>query len=213
MNNVGLIAGSYKPYHAGHDGLVRWAARENDEVHLFVSLSDRKRPGEVPILGADMEKIWKSYIEPTLPKNVTVHYGGSPVRNLYDMLAKASESRSEDTYTIYSDPTDLAQNYPETNLLKYVGNLYNSGQIILKPIERVSTVNVSGTKMRQYIETGDKKSFISNLPKSIDGNAVWDVLRSTAATVPKKAARKKKNEALVREFVQRYLSLGSKGNL
>lgn len=213
MNNIGLIAGSYKPYHAGHDGLVRWAARENDEVHLFVSLSDRKRPGEVPILGSDMEKVWKNYIEPTLPKNVTVHYGGSPVRSLYDMLSAANESDSEDTFTIYSDPTDIAQNYPETNLLKYVGNLYNDGKIILKPIERTSTVNVSGTKMRQYIETGDRSSFISMLPKTVDGNGIWNILCATASVTSKKVARKKKkNESLVREFVSCYVKLGSKGH-
>ena len=38
-----------KPYHAGHDGLVRIAASENDEVLLFVSTSDRTRKGEMCI--------------------------------------------------------------------------------------------------------------------------------------------------------------------
>ena len=47
MANIGLIAMSAKPYHAGHDGLVRWAANENDIVYLFVSLSDRNLPSKV----------------------------------------------------------------------------------------------------------------------------------------------------------------------
>lgn len=205
MRKIGLIAGSYKPYHAGHDGLVRWAARENDVVHLFISLSDRKRPGEVPILGSDMKLIWEKYIEPTLPQNVIVHYGGSPVKNLYDELIAAGESDTDDMYTIYSDPTDLQQNYPEASLQKYVGNLYQNDQITLKPIERTATVNVSGTKMRQHLESGDKESFISNLPKSIDGDAVWSILRKSveSAPAPKTKAKKKarSDESLVREFV------------
>ena len=59
---IGLIAMSAKPFHAGHDGLVRMAAGECDAVHLYVSLSDRKRPGEIPILGSDMQIIWTRYI-------------------------------------------------------------------------------------------------------------------------------------------------------
>ena len=55
MKTIGLVPMSAKPYHTGHDGLVRIAASENDEVLLFVSISDRKRPGEMPLLGSDMK--------------------------------------------------------------------------------------------------------------------------------------------------------------
>jgi len=175
MANIGLIAMSAKPYHAGHDGLVRWAAGENDEVYLYVSLSDRKRPGEIPILGKDMATIWSSLIEATLPGNVKVEYGGSPISKIYKQLENANQG-SEDTFTIYSDPVDIAQSYPENSLKKYAGNLFANDQIILKPIERSMTVNVSGTKMRQYLATGDKQNFIANLPSEIDGEAVWNIL-------------------------------------
>ena len=75
--NIGIVPVSAKPYHVGHHALVTRASDENDKVFLFVSTSDRKRKGEVPILGADMEKVWQEEIEKILPGNVTVTYGGS----------------------------------------------------------------------------------------------------------------------------------------
>ena len=57
--NIGLLPISAKPYHAGHHALVEMAAGANDEVLLYVSISDRKRKGELPISGADMKKVWE----------------------------------------------------------------------------------------------------------------------------------------------------------
>lgn len=189
---IGLVPLSGKPVHAGHVGLIKIASRENDHVLLFVSLSDRKRPGEVTILGSDMEKIWKGHIEPTLPGNVSITYtsGGSPVRYVYETIGKANEEGSEDTYVIYSDPVDIEHNYPERNLEKYAGDLYAKGRIILEPIQRTETVDVSGTKMRAWLASGDKESFVSHLPPGIDGDAVWDTL-SKPATQPTPKARRK----------------------
>jgi hypothetical protein len=216
MANIGLIAMSAKPYHAGHDGLVRWAANENDIVYLFVSLSDRKRPGEVPILGKDMDLIWKSQIEPSLPGNVNVDYGGSPVAKVYKILGDANLEGSTDTFTVYSDPVDLAQNYPEASMNKYAGDIWQQGQIVLMPIDRSMTVNVSGTKMRQYLSSGDKDAFISNLPSQIDGEEVWNILLQsknaqaqeipTEPTTRKKSTKKIKSENLLRVYIKMLVS-------
>ena len=67
MRCIALIAMSAKPYHAGHDCLIRLAATECDSVFLYVSTSDRARTGEVPVLGRDMELLWREVIAPTLP--------------------------------------------------------------------------------------------------------------------------------------------------
>lgn len=177
---IGLVPMSAKPYHAGHDGLVRLAAKENDKVKVFVSLSDRKRPGEIPILGSDMQAIWKGHIEPSLPGNVQVIYAQSPVRAVWEEVGNDNTANVENTYRIYSDPEDLAQNYPEKSLIKYAGNLYSKKQIIPRAVQRTETVDVSGTKMRQFIETGNEKSFIKNLPKGVNGKAIWDILSQSA---------------------------------
>lgn len=108
MRSIGLVPMAAKPYHAGHDGLVRIASEENDEVLLFVSTSDRTRKGEMPIYGADMKRIWDDYIEPTLPDNVEVVYGGVPVQQVYAEI-EAAESTGDPTvtYKIYSDDEDI----------------------------------------------------------------------------------------------------------
>lgn len=179
---IALVAMSAKPYHAGHDGLVRIAAAENDEVKLFVSLADRKRPGEIPIMGADMKQIWTRLIEPSLPANVDVSYVASPVRSVYEALGAANEANDDETlFRVYGDPTDIAQNFPEKSLDKYAGGLQQRGQIELVPTKRTSTVNVSGTKMRQYLESGDEASFVKNMPPAIDGRAVWSILSRRVA--------------------------------
>lgn len=178
---------SAKPYTAGHDGLIRIASKECDVVHVYVSLSDRKKPNEFPIYGSDMEKIWKIYIENSLPSNVEVIYGGSPIRKIYEEMGFASENNSQDTYVIYSDPTDLSQNFPIKSIDKYAKNLYDNNLIILRPVDRSETLEISGTKMRSYLKTGNQSEFISGLPKGLDGPEVWSIL--------------KKNETLLRDYI------------
>jgi hypothetical protein len=178
MTRYALIAMSAKPYHAGHDGLIRVAAAESDVVKLYVSTSDRTRKGELPVSGTTMAEIWQRFIEPSLPDNVEIEYGGSPVRKVYEFLGAENEAGSEDTYVIYSDPEDIAKSFPAGSLEKYMGDLYNKGRIILEPIQRTSTVDVSGTKMRHWLETGNSEAFIKHLakPLQVNGEEIWKML-------------------------------------
>ena len=145
-----------------------------------------------------MTGIWKDLIEPTLPGNVRVEYGGSPVKKVWEVLGQASQAGSPDIFAIYSDPTDIAQNYPSARLEKYAGSLYAKDQIILRAVERSETVNVSGTKMREWLASGDMRSFVRHLPKGIDGAEVWKRL---GGRPPKKPTA----EGLLRAFVRLLL--------
>lgn len=200
MAKIGIVPMSGKPYHAGHDGLVRLAASENDKVHVFVSLSDRDE-----VSGKAMEKIWKEQIEPSLPSNVDVTYGGSPVGNAFKVMGDANEAGSRDTYVVYSDPDDAGR-FDDKTLARYASNL----KVVRRPVERTSTVNISGTKMRAFLAAGDKKSFIKYLPKGIDGNAVWHTLETMKpgpAPVKSKAKKKPvKAEGLLRSFIRSVLN-------
>jgi len=225
---IALVPMSAKPYHAGHDGLVRLAASECDEVHLFVSLSDRKRPGELPILGSSMEVLWKKYIEPSLPRNVIVTYGGSPVGNLYKELGQASETNSPNTYVIYSDAEDILQ-YTDSALQKYAPTLFANNRIELRGVERTETVNVSGTKMRAMLAAGDVKGFAKNLPAALQSQSA-EIIRllsngqfatsagaksgkkSKVATMPE-SLRAKYHEELVRRTVRKILREESYGSV
>lgn len=173
---VGLIGLSAKPYHAGHHTIIERAARDNDTVIVFVSLSDRKRKGEPTILGTDMRKIWHHHLKDIMPTNVQLVFGGSPIRKIYAALGEANEAKSEDTYWIYGDPNDLVENFPETGLNKYADYLWNNGQLHLSAMPRSETVDISGSQMRGFLWYGDKTSFLKYLPRGVDGHAIWEIL-------------------------------------
>lgn len=177
---IALIPLAAKPYHAGHDGLVRIASSENDEVHLFVSISDRARTGEMKIDGETMFMIWKDYIEDTLPDNVKsfIDYTvTAPVSKVYNELENAESQGSQDVYTIYSDVDDIRK-YTDEMLSKVAPRLFSKGQIQRRGIERTETVDVSGTEMREFIEDGDIVGFTALLPPAIQqhGKEIFDLL-------------------------------------
>lgn len=192
---IGLLGMSGKPVHAGHWGLIQIAARENDELHLFVSTSDRTRPGEMPIYGADMKRIWDEFLEPSLPSNVDVTYGGSPVGHLYQELEQAEQEGSADTFQIYSDKEDILK-YTDASLGKVAPTLLSAGQILRRGVDRNETVNVSGTKMRALLSAGDVEGFARFLPPAVQSHSgkIIDILR-----------RKPMGEALLRRYVKSLL--------
>lgn len=192
---IALVPMAAKPYHAGHDGLVRIASNENDEVHLFVSTSDRKRPGELPILGSTMQQIWVNFIEPTLPQNVIVYYGGTPVSKVYKELENAESSVSKDEYTVYSDVEDILK-YSDEKLEKSAPIMFSNGQITTRGISRSETVQVSGTQMRKFLKDGDEESFILLLPSEVQryGKSIYNMLKNDFIS-----------ESLIRKYVKTLL--------
>ena len=198
---VGLVPMSAKPYHAGHHALVEIAAGENDVVRLFVSTSDRRRKGEMPLLGSDMVRIWQEHLEAILPSNVQVEYGGSPVRKVYSALQDAEGAGSEDTFTVYSDPVDTGANFPDKYRMKYFPQLHAQRQVVFAAEENPGrftrgegTPDVSGTKMRAHIVAGDREAFRRGMPAGVDADAVFDILSQRIT-----------GEALLRDFVGRVL--------
>lgn len=150
---------------------MRLAAKECDEVHLFVSSSDRKRPGELPIYGADMMSLWDKYIEASLPSNVIVFYGGQPVRHVYEELAAADTIDDiEVTYVIYSD-TEEIKKYTDENLERIAPALFRQGRIKRRGLQRSETGNVSGTQMRALLAAGKTEEFAELLPPKLRPHA------------------------------------------
>ena len=189
VKRVGLIPVSGKPYHAGHHYLVERAAGENEEVILFVSTSDRKRKGQFPILGADMERVWREELEPIMPANVRVEYCGSPVRKVYDTIGNACQVDGvQETYVVYSDPTDTAQNYPQKQRDKYMQPLCDRGQVIFAAEENpaaftrgAGSPNVSGTKMREALQDNNFEEFAAGMPAGVNAQNVWSILTKQPA--------------------------------
>jgi citrate lyase synthetase len=166
---IGIVPGSFKPYTVGHDKLVRLAASDCDEVHVYASLADREN-----VSGAAMQEVWRSCIEPSLPGNVTVTYGGSPIGNAYKEMGEASERFSNDAFYVYSATEDMGR-FSNEALQKYAPNV----DVVRVGLDRTETDGISGTRMRSWLANGNKDEFVSNLPKTIDGDLAWNILFSS----------------------------------
>ena len=186
---IGLVPLSAKPYHAGHHALVSKASQQNDEVLLHVSLVDRRRKGEFPITGNSMKRIWEEEIENILPGNVTVVYGGSPVRNIYKILQDAEEkvitqNDLEHTYTVYSDPSDTAINFSEANRLKYFPTAYDEGYVKFAAemdpdafTRGVGTPDIRGEDLRASLQSKDMQAFVEKMPPGVNVENIYNILQ------------------------------------
>ena len=194
---VGIVAGSFKPYHAGHHKMVEIAAENNDQVYLFVSTTDRLRKGEHPLYGKDMRKVWNDHLNGILPNNVHLYLlgpGQAPIRSVYELLEDASKKGMDDHFTIYSDPVDMSRNYREASLIKSVGEDFLKNQIEKRPLDRNETVPVSGTDMRRHLADGNDEAFKDMLPYQLSDPSkqeVFDILSGKAL-----------QESLLRAFIR-----------
>lgn len=179
MAKIGYIPGGFKPFTKGHFFLVEKAAAECDKVYVLVGQGDRERPGEFPIKGSAMAIIWKKFLTPIMPSNVEVVFAPSPIRVVYEKLGEADKNPDDQNiHVVYGDNKDLADNFKIEKLSKYMPNLVKQKRIILKPFERSSGVNISGTMMRKYLQMGLKGDFIQGLPEPVQskGDAIWKLL-------------------------------------
>jgi hypothetical protein len=172
---IALIPGSFKPYHAGHDALIRKAASENDRVIVFYSTADRARPGELAVSGENSSRIMNEYVSHSLPGNVSLVASKVPVRSVFELLTEV-DNISNDSYAIYSDSEDIAR---YRTISKYAPNLANSRRIDLKEMARgEDSPNISGTSMRNFIMSGDVNAFRAGLPLLLRPKAeeIFDLL-------------------------------------
>lgn len=179
---LGLIPIAGKPLHIGHWKLIEKAAAENDNVVVYTSLSDRVKKGEFPIYGEDFITIWSDILIPALPNNVKVKFVDSPVRSVMHELGWLEQSMSQDAADVpaaklYSDKDDVDVNFKDEDLKKFP-TLLGANKIEKVGVERTSTVNISGTKMREFLANDDKATFMRYLPPVSNSNKeeIWNIL-------------------------------------
>ena len=188
---IGLVPMAAKPFHKGHMALIKMAAEQNDQVNVYVSLSDRVKTGEFPVYGEQMQEIWKTHLLDLMPSNVNVELlprGLQPVRLVYETLGAANDAQSSDIFTVYSDPVDTRQNYPEKYRSKYFGDLYTTGNVFFAAEENpqqftrgAGTPDASGTMARKALGEDNFEVFANLMPNGADAQAIWSILMPKAA--------------------------------
>jgi ATP sulfurylase len=178
---LGVVPMAGKPVHIGHWKLIEIAAKENEKVLLYVSYKGRVKKNEFPIEGDQMIEVWNEILKKYLPKNVSIKFVDSPVSNVRFLLMDLNSDAEEAPITsIYSDVEDI-QNYNLDELNQKYSVLGSLGKIKLRGVERTSTVDISGTRMREFLQSKDKNSFLSYLPpiSDIDKEKIWNVFHKT----------------------------------
>lgn len=202
---LGFIAGGFKPFTRGHYFLVEQAAKKCDVVYLFVSTGDRVRKGQMPLLWNDMELVWRKYLVPAMPSNVQVEFVSNPTTGVFTKIEELQDP-SNDFY-IFGDAVDAPKTFNEKTLTKYFPELVEAGKIHVVAFDRASNVNISGTKMRQFLATGNQKEFVENLPKPVqkDGHEIFNILKPKKVNEMKKTLTKEKLAKLIEGVVKEQL--------
>lgn len=181
---LGVVPMAGKPVHLGHWKLIEIASKENEKVLVYVSNKGRLKKGEYPIGGEQMIEVWNEILNKYLPKNVSIKFVDSPVSNIrYLMLDLNSDPEDAPVTTVYSDTEDI-QNYDPTEFnSKYVG-IGSLGKIKFKGVNRSQTVDISGTKMRSFLQDNDKSSFLNYLPPISMGDKekIWSLFHKEQLT-------------------------------
>ena len=176
---LGVVPMAGKPVHDGHWKLIELASKENQRVIVYVSDKGRTKKGEYPITGEQMIEVWNDVLSKYLPSNASIKFVDSPVANVRYLLSDLNADTEDAPVTnIYSDVDDI-QKYDVEELKSKYSDLYAAGKIQLRGIERTSTTNISGTKMREFLQNKDKPSFFNYLPQSLstsDKQTVWNIL-------------------------------------
>jgi hypothetical protein len=182
------------------------AASENDAVVVYTSSSDRIKKGEFPIKGDDFVRLWSDVFIPALPKNVRVKFVDSPVRAVMHEIAWLEQTTVQDNakvpvINLYSDKDDVDTNFKDEDLKKYP-SLLAAGKIKKVGVERTATVNVSGTKMREFLLNNDKASFLKYLPpvSTRDKEEIWNTLIKNKPVVNETNPYSKFAEEVVNEI-------------
>ncbi len=174
---IGLVPMAGKPIHDGHWSLINYAADKCDKVYVFASNKDRERSGEIPIKGNTMWKIWDETLKPALPSNVELISSPAPIGDVFKLLSEVPEGTNLEIFTGEDDK----DNYPEKRLKIYKDKGVNVSVKAINRSDASKTVNISGTKMREFLRDNKKEEFIKYLPKDIslnDKNQYWNLLRN-----------------------------------
>lgn len=178
--SITIFPGAFKPYHKGHDRVVRLASMQSDKVLLIVSDGDREKSGELPVLGQTMKEVWQKYIIPTLPANVRVEFADNPVSKAYESL------RALDDQTNPSHQVNMLAGDEDIGRFRHEALAIEAPGLASKSLINIASVprfgGVSGTDMRSFLALGDSGKFINGLPHDVArsfGGEIFSMLRKS----------------------------------
>jgi len=201
LKKIAVIPMAAKPFHRGHQALLDEAIADGNELILvYVSTGGRDE-----ISSSDMVPLWKNHYLPAIQEKygdkVAIRFtkGTSPMYELRSSITNLARQSDETVVTLYGDPEDSAQRVNDiTNNEKNAIDL--TGKVVAGSVPRNLSGGISGTKMREFLSSGQKEQFIKNLPDFLTGDsklAIWDSLSKMSP---------KQNENLIKSYVRLLLA-------
>lgn len=200
---VAVIPMAAKPFHAGHDSLIKRAVADgNDSVIVLVSTGGRE-----DITAEDMIPLWRDFYIPGISRHygdkVIIRFSDAPMREAL-LVAKDLVGRGRRTVVrlyggIDAEGNNEAQQRVDSILAK---NPEMHDRILPVAVERSGTGGVSGTAMRGYIAADDSRRFMQNLPSWLskeDKLGIWGAMSSVSS-------KKLRSENLIRSYVRSVIN-------
>jgi len=204
----------------------------NGRVLLFIGLGDRgalKGESMQQVWSTYIEDYYES-----VSPNIHIEYGGGPVGKVLALLKEANELahtgvRPDNMFYIYADPEDTQGYYllpkfskkdPSVEL-KSSPPKYSDALRSMDPVgvsfmgadfpDRFTrggeggTLDISGTKMREYLEMGDVESFKSGLPSWMDENVKNSIFQILSTPILNEIKRADKGTADYSRYLQEMI--------
>lgn len=180
---VSIFPMAAKPTHAGHWDMLEGISRikpvnpvtgkpAKHLVKLIVSESGRTRPGEVSISPKQSLVYWNEYLKPHLPPNVELFSAKGMVSSVKFQIFEQRRDPLVFAVWVWSGDKDAGR-FSELTKIEGVSEppQRKAEEALGRP-----TTNVSGTRMRQALGSGDMEFFMRNLPAPLskeEREEVW----------------------------------------
>lgn len=174
---VGFYIGSFKPMHGGHFQAAVNAASQVDKLYLI------SHTGERGVVTPEKTKAyWQQFIRKALPSNVEVILldKGNVFKVPFEVLVSANEEQDASQEFYIFRGNEEGDRYPINPKVVNSKWKFLADNDLVHFVDTITTKDrISGTKMRNYIESGDKESFLKSLPKPFQNNEqgeqIWNL--------------------------------------
>jgi len=168
--SIGFFGGGFNPPHIGHFEAAKLAAKENNDVYIIISRTERDNANINIHKKLAIWNLYKPLLEHYRAKIHIIEADISPVRTTYEYVATLNESPEAGNITVnlYSDAEDASR---YSNMAKFSDHLK---AVNIKPTPRLG----SGTQFREYLAKGEMHRAFELMPSGVDKAAVWNILIS-----------------------------------
>lgn len=175
--SIGIYVVAGKPIHSGHWQVIRLASSECDEVLVITSTAGRD---ELP--AGSMIDAWKAVLEPQFhndyPNATLIISPESPLHLAVDKMRQLKDVVGK--FVIYSDDEDARSKYSLSKLSEMLRDPAAAEKLHQRPVPRSETVQISGTRMREFLVSGDLESFNNFVPQTLSKelkDKYWQILK------------------------------------